>query len=337
MYPFLKSFSFNSHRISKPIHNYRLTGITTISKKHFSNGDHSCQESNGNLQKFTALSFFKFMNVPEEILDVTVSRYRLEILKALPLELAKGTLIVATEGINGQFCVPSNFLDDFLRSITAITYQTNPKTLKNETNPAIDFNIGETLEYPIPKNNLSRSIKETLSVPEGRPFPFRKLIVRRKKSILTDGGLQGIDWEDAGPEMTPAEWHSSMEAMQQQPKETRPILIDCRNSYESQMGSFAGALPLDTHNFGESWPRLEQLLSEQGAGPQTPIMTFCTGGIRCVKVNAYLRQRLGLQNVSRLQKGIIGYEQWLAEHREDGSLFEGDNFLFDRRRLEEPL
>jgi len=128
-----------------------------------------------------------------------------------------------------------------------------------------------------------------------------------------------------------------MEAMQQQPKETRPILIDCRNSYESQMGSFAGALPLDTHNFGESWPRLEQLLSEQGAGPQTPIMTFCTGGIRCVKVNAYLRQRLGLQNVSRLQKGIIGYEQWLAEHREDGSLFEGDNFLFDRRRLEEPL
>lgn len=222
MYPFLKSFpfaSFNTFRSSNKLIQYRSSTYLNIDQT-------SIHESFGVLQKFTALSFFKFINVPEEKIDETVSRYKLEILKVVPKELAKGTLLVATEGINGQFCVPTNILDDFLTSITAVTkltYQNNPKY--SESNITMDFTIGETLEYPLPITKPSLSSKETLSVPEGRPFPFRKLIVRRKKSILTDGGLQGIDWADAGPEMNPAEWHSCMKAMQQQSKETRPILI----------------------------------------------------------------------------------------------------------------
>ena len=59
-----------------------------------------------------------------------------------------------------------------------------------------------------------------------------------------------------------------------------------------------------------------------------------------VQVNAYLKQRLGFQTVGRLQKGIIGYQQWLQQQQqcEDKqqvqSLFQGENFLFDRRRLQ---
>ena len=62
-----------------------------------------------------------------------------------------------------------------------------------------------------------------------------------------------------------------------------------------------------------------------------------------VQVNAYLKQRLGFQTVGRLQKGIIGYQKWLQQQQEQEqcedkqqvqSLFQGENFLFDRRRLQ---
>jgi len=87
------------------------------------------------------------------------------------------------------------------------------------------------------------------------------------------------------------------------------------------------------------------------------ILTFCTGGIRCVKVNAYLKQRLGFDNIGRLKKGIIAYEKWVgtdsvndtdagatqlqrggeaqagAGIARPASLFKGENYLFDRRRI----
>jgi hypothetical protein len=61
--------------------------------------------------------------------------------------------------------------------------------------------------------------------------------------------------------------------------------------------------------FSDTWPILAQLLSS--TPKNAPILTYCTGGIRCVKVNAYLKQKLGFSNVGRLQKGIIAYEEWL--------------------------
>mmetsp|Transcript_50233 Transcript_50233/g.139143 ORF Transcript_50233/g.139143 Transcript_50233/m.139143 type:complete len:99 (+) Transcript_50233:1-297(+) len=60
-------------------------------------------------------------------------------------------------------------------------------------------------------------------------------------------------------------------------------------------------------------------------------MTFCTGGIRCVKVNAYLEQRLGFCNTMRLHDGIHGYERYVAQQGAT-SLWEGHNFLFDKRQ-----
>ena len=124
----------------------------------------------------------------------------------------------------------------------------------------------------------------------------------------------------------------------------------CRNSYESEAGSFEGAIPLNTSIFSESWEKLDEIL--KNVPKDTPVMTFCTGGIRCIKVNAYLKQKLGMKNICRLKKGIIGYEQWIegeqSASNEDEvdevemvsstgknkeSLFQGKNFLFDRRRL----
>ena len=149
-------------------------------------------------------------------------------------------------------------------------------------------------------------------------------------------------------------------------------LTDCRNKYESDMGTFKGAIPLNTTTFRESWPVLEELLRD--TPKDTPVLTYCTGGIRGVKVNAFLQQRLGFTNTHRLQGGIIAYERWLRTHPKPNNtehnnivdsedidktpsvtlkcashaaakhsdihpqnLFLGENFVFDRRRLSEKL
>jgi predicted sulfurtransferase len=123
---------------------------------------------------------------------------------------------------------------------------------------------------------------------------------------------------------------------------------------------FAGAVPLNTTKFSDAFPLLDRLVAD--LPPSQRILTYCTGGIRCVKVNAYLKTA-GFDNIGRLEKGIIHYENWIQdekgtkkarekevksedEEEEDDekkerntavdkteSIFVGKNFLFDRRRL----
>ena len=94
-----------------------------------------------------------------------------------------------------------------------------------------------------------------------------------------------------------------------------------------------------------------------GVPPDTKLLTFCTGGIRCYKVNAYLKQKKGYKNIVKLKKGsmlnhslttsltylltyssnylgIVAYQRWVDSNGE-ASLFNGNNFVFDRRRLGE--
>ena len=105
--------------------------------------------------------------------------------------------------------------------------------------------------------------------------------------------------------------------------------------YESEEGTFVGATPLQTNTFQESWSKLDHMTKDHPK--EKPLYIFCTGGIRCVKVGAYLKQQLGFDNVKRLKHGIIGYQQWLADNKNNnemnGSVWEGENFLFDKRHF----
>ena len=236
-----------------------------------------------------------------------------------------GTVLLAKEGVNAQLVVPSSII-----SCVAPVMNTVDPVLFTD----LVINIGQTIDYENSKT----------------PFPFKKLVVRQKRQILTDGMLSDddddgtiapLDWTDAGPEISPSMWHREVS------QHTDDIvLLDCRNSYESDMGTFRGAIPLNTTKFSETWEVVDNHLT--GLPKDTRILTFCTGGIRCVKVNAYLKQRLGFNNIGRLQDGIISYENFIdkAQHGivagNDGtvpadvvsSTFIGKNFLFDRRRLE---
>ena len=140
--------------------------------------------------------------------------------------------------------------------------------------------------------------------------------------------------------MPPLEWHDKLreakEKRQQQSDQDSntssdiPLIFDCRNDYETSVGRFEGAVPLNTTNFRDSWEVLEEQLKD--TPKDAPIMTYCTGGIRCVKVGAYLTQELGFTNVSRLAGGIIAYDRTLNEALPDEEpMFKGTNYVFDGR------
>ncbi len=141
--------------------------------------------------------------------------------------------------------------------------------------------------------------------------------------------------------MPPLEWHQKLkEAKEKRESQSDdsdnnsskdiPLIFDCRNDYETSVGRFEGAIPLNTTNFRDSWDVLKDQLKD--APKDAPIMTYCTGGIRCVKVGAYLTQELGFTNVSRLAGGIIAYDRTLNENQPEAEpMFKGTNFVFDGR------
>lgn len=159
--------------------------------------------------------------------------------------------------------------------------------------------------------------------------------------------------EEGGKELLPLEWHEaiskiprpSVSGRSSEMRSEDPILIDCRNTYETDVGKFEQAIPLKTTFFKESWTALEELL--QNKPKNTPIYTYCTGGIRCVKINAFLEQKLGFQNTYRLKGGIIAYRRELEKSMEKSkteinsnsnsidlneiSRFKGVNYVFDER------
>jgi len=173
---------------------------------------------------------------------------------------------------------------------------------------------------------------------DGKPCPpFRNLHVRVRQQIVADGLDRSLDWESAGYDMPPLEWHEKLkearEARQSGDEEkmkSSPLIFDCRNDYETSVGKFEGADTLDTENFRDSWDVFKERLMDKPK--DTPIMTYCTGGIRCVKVGAYLTQEMGFTNVSRLAGGIIAYDRTLNDEApEEEPMFKGTNYVFDGR------
>ena len=167
---------------------------------------------------------------------------------------------------------------------------------------------------------------------EGK-VPFKGLHIRERRQIVADALDGPLDWQRAGTDLPPMEWHERL-AKAEGGGEDGPIILDCRNEYETGVGRFVGAEPLNTDTFRDTWGKLRERL--EGVPKDREIMTYCTGGIRCVKVGAYLEQEMGFKNVSRLAGGIIAYDRAVQEERERGkegmeSLFHGTNFVFDGR------
>ena len=148
-------------------------------------------------------------------------------------------------------------------------------------------------------------------------MPFYRSRVKLKKEIVTMG-IEGIDPNrSVGTHVKPSDWN----ALISDPEIT---LVDTRNTYETAIGSFRNTTMANTESFRDFPQYVRDKLD-----PIThrKIAMFCTGGIRCEKSTAYLKQ-LGFDQVYHLQGGILKY---LQEVPESESLWQGECFVFDNR------
>lgn len=148
-------------------------------------------------------------------------------------------------------------------------------------------------------------------------LPFQRMKVRLKKEIVTLK-QPGIDpARDVGRYIAPSEWNALVE-------DPDTVVIDTRNAYEVEYGSFDGAVNPETRSFGE-FPDWWRANAERFSGKR--IAMFCTGGIRCEKSTAFLRSE-GVADVAHLKGGILAYLEQVPQAE---SRWHGSCFVFDER------
>ena len=141
--------------------------------------------------------------------------------------------------------------------------------------------------------------------------------VRLKKEIVALG-VDGVSpTKNVGKYVKPEEWNNLI-------SDPNTIIIDTRNHYEVDIGTFKNATNPNTSTFRELPSFIEENLD-----PKTPkkIAMFCTGGIRCEKATSLMLDK-GFQDVYHLNGGILKYLKTIDK---DKSLWEGECFVFDQR------
>lgn len=153
--------------------------------------------------------------------------------------------------------------------------------------------------------------------------PFKKMLVKLKKEIISFGISNINPAKFTAPYISPetlTTWLNNKSEL---------ILLDTRNTFEFELGSFKNALNLDLKRFRD-FPNAVKKLPEKFK--KLPIITFCTGGIRCEKAAAYLLTN-GYQEVYQLEGGILNYFEKCGK-----KYFEGACFIFDtRERISPPI
>jgi UPF0176 protein len=148
-------------------------------------------------------------------------------------------------------------------------------------------------------------------------MPFGKMKVRLKREIVTMG-VEGIDpRSDVGAYVEGAEWNALI-------ADPDTVIIDTRNDFEVQHGTFPGAINPETASFRQ-FPGWFDAQAPKFQGKK--IAMFCTGGIRCEKATAYAKAQ-GFKEVYHLKGGILKY---LEETPAAESVWQGDCFVFDER------
>ncbi|MDX8396878.1 MAG: rhodanese-related sulfurtransferase [Mariprofundaceae bacterium] len=195
----------------------------------------------------------------------------------------KGSLLLASEGINGTVAASRESIDALL------SYLRDDSRL-------------QALEH-----------KESLA----QVMPFCRMKVKLKKEIVTLG-VEGVDPNVCvGRYIAPKDWNAVI-------SDPEVLVLDTRNDYEYEIGSFKGALDPKTDTFREFPAYVEQHCDPK---QHKKVAMFCTGGIRCEKASAYMLQQ-GYEEVLHLKGGILKY---LEEVPEQDSLWQGECFVFDDR------
>ena len=142
------------------------------------------------------------------------------------------------------------------------------------------------------------------------------MLVRMKKEIISFGMESIRPANYTSPKLPAAELKRWLD-------EGRPVtLLDTRNDYEVQLGTFKGAIIPNINTFRE-FPAAVRKLPEELK--DQPVVMFCTGGIRCEKAGPFMEQE-GYKNIYQLDGGILKYfEECGGDH------YDGECFVFDQR------
>lgn len=151
--------------------------------------------------------------------------------------------------------------------------------------------------------------------------PFYRMKVRLKKEIVTMH-VDGISpTQMAGTYVKPEDWNALI-------ADPDVVVVDTRNDYEVEIGTFKGAIDPHIKSFSELPQWVQSCDALKADAPKKPkVAMFCTGGIRCEKSTAYMRT-LGYDEVYHLEGGILKYLETIAPAE---SLWQGECFVFDER------
>ncbi len=195
-----------------------------------------------------------------------------------------GTILLAPEGINGTIA-------------------------------GLSGNIEAVFECMRAKQSLLRDIQYKSS--SSQKMPFKRLKIRIKREIVTFGEEQINPLEQVGTYVDAQDWNRLIE-------DPQVVLIDARNHYEIEIGTFKGAIDPQTESFGEFPQYVRKNLDPQ---KHKKIAMFCTGGIRCEKASSFMLKH-GFEQVYHLKGGILEY---LRQVEAQESLWQGECFVFDDR------
>lgn len=174
--------------------------------------------------------------------------------------------------------------------------------------------INKLLDY-LNEDVRIRPISNKFSWHEEQPFYRTK--VKLKKEIVTMG-VDGLDpRKTVGTYVAPTDWNQLI-------SDPEVTVIDTRNDYEIEIGSFENAINPNTESFREFPDYVSKNLDPN---KHKKVAMFCTGGIRCEKSTAYLKEN-GFDEVYHLQGGIL---QYLEDVPKAESLWQGECFVFDNR------
>lgn len=147
--------------------------------------------------------------------------------------------------------------------------------------------------------------------------PFYRTKVKLKKEIVTMG-VEGIDpLKSVGTYVKPKDWNALI-------SDPEVLLIDTRNDYEIEIGTFENAVNPNTETFRQ-FP--EYVAKNLDPKKHKKVAMFCTGGIRCEKSTAFMKEQ-GFEEVYHLEGGIL---QYLEDVPESETMWKGDCFVFDNR------
>lgn len=246
------------------------------------------------------VAFYKYAAIEQVENAAEDLRHRLEAMGGL------GRIYIGKEGLNAQMSVPAVCYEAFRWSLSKFCDK---------------WGIGE----------VTMSEGGMVKAGEEEKALFSKLVLKIRNRIVQDalpGNLdQSLDMTKAATLSIDAkQWHAKMATMEAQrgaqissstpsssdaptSNSSPPLLFDCRNWYESEVGRFDGAIRLPVDRFSESFEVLDNLLAE--SPPEQEVLLYCTGGIRCEKVGAYLTQVKGRSNVKTLEGGINRYHKFV--------------------------